>query len=283
MKTLRILALVLLTGASSYSWACYTCTSNYTWKSHSCDTSTGDCTVTFDFKDPSNIGSGDPLSYAITGTDSEGSELTYHLNVYGFAINSTSGAITDNAQVIGVDGASYGIGVTSPGEAGTSDAYKIDSYGGYRDAVLLDFENCIVSIDEIQLDIFGDRDFELWAYTGDSILTADGLVNTNPDYNGWATADEFDLVLSHVASGTSSTELVNVTTDTKSQYWILVAGGGSNKYDDKFKLSKLVINCAPPQDCNGTVPGPGPVPVPGTLLLLGAGAVGLRRWAKAPA
>jgi len=247
----------------------------------------GDCIVTWDFTTTAG-GNGDPLP-PYTGSDS-----AYSLVIQGFAIKQANGMVVDRAETSSAysgdyatdyDGSDYGIGVHAEGEGnhwGTKIDNKVndweDAQWAVRDAVLMDFGSCMVSIDQIDLIKVYDTDFELWAFTGaiDNTQTLEQL----GDYDNWTAAidgDNFELIDNNWSTERGSHELQAVIngSSTSSRYFILIAGG--DKYDaipDAFRMAGLKVTCDP----NNCEPSGGPgVPVPGTLALLAIGALATRR------
>jgi hypothetical protein len=123
-----------------------------------------------------------------------------------------------------------------------------------------------------------DSDFSVLAFTGTGNpaslagQTYSGLLS-----NGWSLIGNYD--------GTSSTGAHNFANSTYSSYWLIgalntfVNGDPSKAGNDNFKLISLAgCNCnnAPPgtPGCGGNGNG---APEPGTLLLMGAGLLGLTR------
>lgn len=298
MKIRHILALALLAGASSTGWA--------TYNNHGCggghNQCSGnncppppppppECVVEWDFTDNTTAQTGDPLTY--TGTSTEGGN--YSLVVNGFGIGrgdrTYTGNIYDGTSTYAVDPDTsnrYGIGVHQAGESthwGTKiDNQKTDSENKYiRDAVLLDFGSCIVSIEEISLLTAysgADTDFELWAYTGGTELVGvdNSVIPQIPDYDTWTGNADWVQVLS--SNGGTSDRVVSVNSSIASRYYVMIAGYDKMNNNDAFRLAGITVSCDPvncPPDNGGGGGSGGGVPVPGTLALLGIGALAARR------
>ena len=301
MKKWQFLMIVALVAASTVTFAGNK--GYYHSKTHSnCGPKTppsggGDsaCVVTWDFTETA-MGTGDPLTYP-------GSDSAYTLVVQGFAVRRNSatygGTIYDRPveggtpgpgnttgdYVTDYDGSNYGIGVHAQGEAYENayshwgskiDNLKTGSEPNYvRDAVLLDFGNCVVSIDQIDLIKVLDTDFELWAYSG--TLHPDSPpqdLTQLGDYDGWATDAEFTLVDQNWSKDRSNElDAVINGTPVTSRYFVLIAGGNKNDSNDAFRIAGLQVTCDP----NCTPSGAPGVPVPGTLALFAIGALATRR------
>ena len=294
MKIRKILALAVLACTASTAFA----TGGYTWrdKSHSCNPPPdggGGCVVTWDFTDNTTALTGDKTGGGIVYPP----EGSYSLVVHGFTIgrkyydngsqlpSSFQGSIGDGDSTYATDqtGSDYGIGVHAPGESdhwGTKiDNLKTSGETNYfRDAILMDFGNCVVSIDEIGLKSIYDTDFELWAYQGDTELVGvdNSVVPQIPDYDTWTGNADWVKVTSN--TGGSYDRVAQIDSSITSRYFVLIAG--QSKYDynnDAFRVMNLAVNCDP-DNCNHTPPGGGgEAPIPGTLALLGIGALATRR------
>lgn len=300
MKIQKILALAVLAGATSVSFA--TGSRHCGGYTPPPDGGTDpECVVTWDFTDNTTSLTGDPLTYASTSTT--GGE--YSLVVHGFGVGrkksdyssttlSYSGKIFDGSSTYAVDpdtSSRYGIGVHANGESehwGTKiDNQKSDDEQKWmRDAVLLDFGACIVSIDEISLlkaYSGADTDFELWAYTGATELVVDNSVIPQiPDYDSWTADGDWSKVIA--SDGGSSDRVVDINSSIQSRYFVLIAGYDNTNNNDAFRLAGLTVTCDPEHCEDGGTPpggGGGEAPVPGTLALLGIGALAARRrWRK---
>ncbi|MES2370566.1 MAG: exosortase-dependent surface protein XDP1 [Pseudomonadota bacterium] len=161
---------------------------------------------------------------------------------------------------------------------GLSPEHAIDN-NGRTDSILFSFT------DKVNLTSFSagwvstDSDFTVLAYTG----AGNPASLTNQTYagllsNGWSLIGNF-----LAGSSTGAHDFAN---STYSSYWLIGAlntmvGGDSTKAgNDYFKLISLAgCTCdnAPP-GTPGCSTGGGGVPEPGTLLLMGAGLLGLTRF-----
>jgi hypothetical protein len=294
-----MIGVVLLT-ASATTVATY----GYWSKSHSnCGPSNppsggGDCVVSWDFTDNATAHAGDPLptypgsdpaySLVVQGftvgraKDDWGNPLAYS-GVVGDSPNDNNPEATQNTGTYATDwdGSTYGIGVHAPNEGthwGTKiDNKKNDSQSMYlRDAILMDFENCVVSIDEIGLHKVLDTDFQLWAFAGEIDPNQD--LSQFVNYNDWtasgADADGWELVSQNWSSSRVNESVATINSEVTSRYFALIAGGSKYDKGDAFRMLNLTVSCDP-DDC--APPGGSGVPAPGTLALLGIGAVAARR------
>ncbi|MCB1722282.1 MAG: PEP-CTERM sorting domain-containing protein [Gammaproteobacteria bacterium] len=289
MNIKKTLVLGILACAASGAYATGGGNSWYD-KNHDCNPPSGGgggCVVTWDFTDNATAVTGDQTGggnvYPNTGN--------YTLVVHGFTVgantmynpSSVRGQIGDGDSTYATDltGSDYGVGVHAPGESahwGTKiDNLKTDSETNYlRDAILLDFGSCLVSVDQIGLKSIYDTDFELWAYTGDVELVGndDSVIPQIPDYDTWSVNTDWSLVSQN--SGGSYDRTADINSSITSRYFVLIAGKNGGDYNnDAFRMMNLTVTCDP-NNCQPGTPPTG-VPVPGTLALLGIGALATRR------
>lgn len=258
------------------------------------------CVVTWDFTNNGSRNEGDPINPTYTGVVHGDSTATYNLKISGFTVKAgysqtSNGKLFDGEAIYAMDvEGNHGIGVHAAGEDADSFSFpdhwgtKIDNYKNtsgndnemyqVRDAVLLDFQNCVVSIDEIGLEAISDTDFELWAYKGADIDYGQSLVaQLNGDYDNWTGANSADwmLVESNWNYNIPGDRVASISNKVSSQYFVLIAGGNQSDYgNDAFRMSNLQVTCDPGK-CGGG--DDGEAPIPGTLALLGIGALATRR------
>jgi hypothetical protein len=235
-------------------------------------------------------------TYSSTGPVSN-SGLTATASAYSAANNTTATMTATTAYYGG------GLGVTTTGESTSSPQHAIDNNSyittsgtkvfGNIESVLISFSNGvggITSADKVNLTqvsfgyASGDSDFSVYAYTGTATPTTSplGLTYSNLTANSWT-------LIGHYNGGTSSSGgTYNITNSIHSSHWLIGAynglGSGLDKGDDFFKLASVTGTKCPttgtiPAGCNGGGT-PGGVPEPGTILLMGAGLLGLTRMSR---
>ncbi len=125
---------------------------------------------------------------------------------------------------------------------------------------------------------YGDSDFSVYAFTGAGSADLAGVTYTDA---GMAAAG-WTLVGHHGGGSSAGWKTINASS-IYSSYWLIGANSGTNdSKKDAFKLLKVAgTTCAdnPRGDGCGYTP-PGGVPEPGTLLLMGAGFLGMTRMVR---
>lgn len=230
-------------------------------------------------------------TYSSTGPASSAG-LTATATAFSATNNSTSTITATTAYYSG------GLGVKSSGESTSSPHHAIDNNGAIE-TVMLSFSNGIggiTSADKVNLtsahfgwvgslssNVTKDSDFSVYAYTGSSAApTPLGVSYSNLTSNGWTLIGHYN--------GGSSTGAKTFSNTVYSSNWLIGAynglgsGAGLNTGNDFFKLASVSGNLCPtvgtpPPGCNGGGT-PGGVPEPGTLLLMGAGLLGLTRMSR---
>ncbi|QLQ03062.1 MAG: PEP-CTERM sorting domain-containing protein [Thiobacillus sp.] len=193
-------------------------------------------------------------------------------------LNGSSGLGVRNNDCSGFANCTGGTSGRDTNE-GTSPEHAIDN-NGRTDSILFSFT------DKVNLTSFSagwvstDSDFSVLAYTGaGNPATLAGQSYADLLSNGWS-------LIGNILAG-SSTGAHDFTNSTYSSYWLIGAlntmvGGDSTKAgNDYFKLISLAgCTCdnAPPGTPGCSTGGGGGVPEPGTLLLMGAGLLGLTRF-----
>jgi hypothetical protein len=229
----------------------------------------------------SSVASAATWTYSSTSPVSN-SGLTATATAFSAANSSTATIAATTAYYGG------GLGVTSKGESTSSPQHAIDN-NGVIETVMLSFSDGVSglsSADKVNLTSVkfgwasGDSDFSVYAYTGSSSTPSpSGLSYASLTSNGWMLIGQYN--------GGSSAASYNLNTSVYSSNWLIGANNGlgtsRDTGDDYFKLAGVTGTafCADkPNDksCGGGTPGG--VPEPGTLLLMGAGFLGLTRISR---
>lgn len=198
------------------------------------------------------------------------------------ASNASTAAITASTAYYG-----GGLGITSTGESG-SPQHAIDNNGAIE-SMLITFSDGVpgssfsekVNLSSVSFGwVSNDSDFSVYAYTGAGVGSPIGLTYSSLTSNGWTLIGNFN------GGNTGSTlTSYNITNSYYSSYWLVGAyngvSGSLDTSDDYFKLAAVsgaACTSTTKPGCGATQPTS--VPEPGTLLLIGAGIIGLRRYSR---
>ncbi|MDP1864607.1 MAG: exosortase-dependent surface protein XDP1 [Thiobacillus sp.] len=227
-------------------------------------------------------------TYSSTSPASD-SGLTATATAFSAANNSSATIAASTAYYGG------GLGVTSSGESTSSPQHAIDNNGAIE-TVMISFSNGvggITSADKVSLTSasFGwsqtDADFSVYAYSGTGTPSVLGLTYsslTSPS-NGWTLIGHYNNAAS------SSAKTVSFANTVYSSAWLigayngLTTSSGASSGNDYFKLASVTGNkCpatgTPPSGCGSSGTPSGGVPEPGTILLVGAGLLGMTRMSR---
>lgn len=211
----------------------------------------------------------------------------------GLSVSATAFSATNNTTATITATTAYysgGLGVKSSGESTSSPQHAMDNNGAIE-TIMLSFSDGVSgtsSADKVNLTsakfgwVSGDSDFSVYAYTGSSATPSPiGVSYSNLASNGWTLIGHYN--------GGSSAATNTFSNDIFSSNWLIGAynglGAGLDKGDDYFKLASVSGGKCPttgsiPAGCGNGGGTPGGVPEPGTILLMGAGLLGLTRMSR---
>ena len=196
------------------------------------------------------------------------------------ANSPTQSNILLESAYVGAYGSS-GLGVGDNDEGGpsaTSPNHSVDN-SGRVDSILFSFTDKVNLTSFNAGWVYTDSDFTVLAYTGG----ADPASLVGQSYSGLL-SNGWSLIGNYSAS--SSTGAHDFANDTYSSYWLIgalnaaVGGTQDGKYDYFKILSVAGCDCSKTPNAPGCKTGGGGgngAPEPGTLLLMGAGLLGLTR------
>jgi len=224
-------------------------------------------------------------TYSSTSPASNSSGLTATATAYSATNNTTA--------TIGATTAYYGGGLGVLSGAETTNSYPDHAMdnNGRIESILISFSdgaNGITNADKVNLSSItvgwsnGDTDFSVYAYKGAATPTTSplGLTYSNLTSYSW------ELIGNYNKSGTGTFAITN---SVYSSHWLIGAYNGvvagMDFGDDYFKMASLTGTKCPttgtiPASCKGGSTTTGQAPEPGTLLLMGAGLLGLTRMSR---
>lgn len=226
-----------------------------------------------------SAGSALATTWTFTGTTSSASTDTEA----GVTATATAWANTVGSSNVQLASAyltyngSSGLGIRhADSESTTSPQHAADN-DGRIESFLFSFSGDKVNLTSTNFGwVSGDSDYSVYAYTGAGAGSVAGLTYSNLTSNGWSLVGHYN---SNGSSGSKS-----ISSSLFSSYWLIGAyngtGSGMDSTKDYFKLASVTgSTCAssPTAPGCGGGGGSGQVPEPGTLLLVGAGLLGLTR------